>query len=174
MYEEDLTNQCAIHLTEIHPKHIGTVFIRSSPGNLTINARKLLGGELKIHIEHSSTWKSFHVRIDGQRTFFFFPQNFSTEFSIDLDRSSYDFTLIRNENDRLQWNWMKNTSHFYHLFLLNTTWLEFNYQTQVIRRNQVDLKKKIDFSRVIITIIEIWQSNQVHQSMDGLFGISME
>ena len=135
VYKEDSINQCSIDLNEIHPQHIGTVVVRLTTETFTIDARKLLGGELRIEIDRWSTWKSLRLRIDSQRTFFFFQQNFSAQLSIDLNRSSYNFSFLRNENDRFQWHWMKNTTHFSHLFLLNTTYLDFYHQTQVIALN---------------------------------------
>ena len=131
VYEEDLNNQYSINLTEISLKHIGMISLHSRPANLTIDARRLLGGELKIQIDRWVMWKSLRIRVDGQRAFFFFKQNFSAEFSADLDRSLFNLTLIRNEYDRIQWIWMKNISHFDHSFLLNTTFIQFNHQTQV-------------------------------------------
>lgn len=96
-----------------------------------IEARRLLGGELKIEIDRWKLWKSFRIRMHGQRAFFFFKQNFSTEISVDLNQAFVNLTFIRNEYDRLQWISMKNTSHFDLLFLVNTTFIQFNHQTQV-------------------------------------------
>jgi len=131
-YQYDLLRGISINLTEIYPNHIGKFFINYN-GNLTMNASKFLGGEFFIQIDRLSNWNHVQIEIKAERTFFFFKQNFLFYFYYNIYQSSFNLTFIRNQNSQFQWIFMKNNSYFNYLFIINTSLIEFNHHTQVIR-----------------------------------------
>ncbi len=135
LYKYDLSNRFSINLTEINPNHIGKFFINYN-GNLTINATKFLGGEFSIQIDRLSNWNHVQIEIKSTRTFFFFKQNFLFYFYYNIYQSSFNLTLIRNENSQFQWIFKKDNFHFNHLFIINTSLIELNHHTQVIEMIQ--------------------------------------
>jgi hypothetical protein len=134
LYRFDLFNRFSMNLTEIHPNHIGQIFVNYH-GNLTIIAPKFL-----IQIDRFSNWKHVQIQIKVKRTFFFFKQNIFVHFSYNINRSSFNLTFKRNHNNQFQWILMKNTSNLKHLFMINTSFIKINHRTQVIRRILFDKK----------------------------------
>ncbi|CAF3525749.1 unnamed protein product, partial [Rotaria sp. Silwood2] len=128
-YQYDLLKQLSINLTDIYPTHIGNIFIDYN-GNLTINASKLLGSELLIRINRLSNWKHAYIEIKADRAFFFFKQNVLCNFYYNIYQSSFNLTLMRNQNNQFQWAFMKHNSHIDHLFIINTSLIEFHHHTQ--------------------------------------------
>ncbi|CAF3266519.1 unnamed protein product [Rotaria socialis] len=137
-YQYDLLRQLSINLTATYPEHIGNIFL-TYDGNLTINALKLLGGELLLRIDRLSNWRKARIAIEAERAFFFFKQNFLFNLYYDIDQLSFNLTLIRNENNKLQWAFLKGNSHIQHLFTINTLLLDFNHYTQVEYENSSNL-----------------------------------
>jgi len=131
LYQHDLSKRLSVNLTEIYPKHIGNIFIDYN-GNLTINALKFLGGELMIQIDRLSGWNQGRIEIKVERILFFFKQNFLFYLYYNLHQSSFNLTLIRNQNSKFQWILMKDNSHFQHLFTINTSLIELDHHIQVI------------------------------------------
>jgi len=129
-YQYDLLRGISINLTEIYPNHIGKIFINYN-GNLTINAPKLLGSELLISIDCLSSWNHGQIEIKADRAFFFFKQNFLFYFYYNIPQSSFNLTLLRNENSQFQWIFMKDNFHIDYLFIIKTYLIEFHHQTQV-------------------------------------------
>jgi hypothetical protein len=128
-YEYDLSNRFSINLTDIHPNHIGNIFVNYQE-NLTIIAPKLFGGELMIQIDRLSHWKHAHIQIKAKRAFFFFKQNFLLHFSYDINQPFFNLTFIRNHNSQIQWI----LTDLKYLFIINTSLIEINHRTEVIRR----------------------------------------
>lgn len=130
LYRYDYLKHLSIDLTDIHPEHIGNISINYN-GNLTINASKLLGGELFIGINRLSNWQRANINIQAKRTFFFFKQSLLFNLFYDINQSSFNLTFIRNENSKIQWAFIKQSSHIHHLFIINSSLLEIDHQAQV-------------------------------------------
>jgi len=131
LYQHDLSKRLSVNLTEIYPKHIGNIFIDYN-GNLTINALKFLGGELMIRIDRLSDWNHGRIEIKVERILFFFKQNFLFYLYYNLHQSSFNLTLMRNQNSKFQWILMKDNSYFQHLLTINTSLIELDHHIQVI------------------------------------------
>jgi hypothetical protein len=132
LYQYDLLKRLSVNLTEINPKDIGDIFINYD-GNLTINALQCLSGELMIRIDRLSDWNHGQIEIKVERMFFFFKQNFLVYLYYNIYQSSFNLTLIRNQRREFQWIFMKDNSHVQHLFVINTSLIEFDHHTQVSR-----------------------------------------
>ncbi|CAF5008669.1 unnamed protein product, partial [Rotaria sp. Silwood1] len=138
LYQYDSLKQLSINLTDIYPEHIGNIFINYN-GNLTINASKLLGSKLLIRIDRLSKWKHANIEIKADRAFFFFKQNFLLNFYYNIYQSSFNLTLIRNQNSQFQWAFMKHNSHIRHILIINTSLIEFDHHTQIEYENPANL-----------------------------------
>ncbi|UJR26422.1 hypothetical protein I4U23_007754 [Adineta vaga] len=133
-YRYNSTKNLSINITNVHPKHIGNVFIFYN-GNLSINASKFLGGRFILKLDSLSDWRHAQIQLKLERVFFFFKQDILLNLHYNFYQSSFNLSVVRNDNGKLQWMFIKRKAYLHHLFILHTSLLEFNHNTQIHYNN---------------------------------------
>ncbi|CAF3728309.1 unnamed protein product, partial [Adineta steineri] len=149
LYSYDLSKGLSVSLSDIYPKHIGNLTIDYN-GNLTINASKILGGELILRIDRLSDWSHGRIEMKVERVHYNDLSNIGFQSSSLINGwSLWNITVLMINFRQIQMQFNRYSFNFQ----INDRIIEFklNYLNQKLLRSYFHINQ----SNFITTSLEI-------------------